>query len=135
MTTNLGIADIVLYTKRDLLIELQQFALSEEAYRYYKTLKDLVDNNSGFNAPLPAALVGNLFNPTNPDEIVLGRFSAASTTVRNIFIRRDFVEEKSLEPIIIGQPEGNETPLPHEYFAPCNDSRFRTSVQPQGWQE
>lgn len=133
LISRLPVADIALFTKRNILVELQQFSLSEEAYRYYKTLKDLIDNNSGFNAPLPAALVGNLFNPNDPEEIVLGRLTAAATSIRSVFIERIFVEEEQLEPIIIAQPEGDETPPPPTFFAPCIDSRFRTSTQPANW--
>lgn len=133
LISRLPVADIALFTKRNILVELQQFSLTEEAYRYYKTLKDLIDNNSGFNAPLPAALVGNLFNPDDPEEIVLGRFTAAAASIRSVFIERIFVEEEQLEPIIIAQPEGDETPPPPTFFAPCIDSRFRTSMQPANW--
>ncbi len=135
LISQLPVADIALFTKRNILVELQQFSLSEEAYRYYKTLKDLIDNNSGFNAPLPAALVGNLSNAEDPEEIVLGRFTAAATSVRSVFIERIFVEEEPLEQIIIAQPEGDETPPPPVFFAPCIESRFRTSIQPAEWPE
>ncbi len=133
--TNLPVADIPLHTKRNVLVELQQFALSEKAYKYYRTLKDLIDNNSGFNAPLPAALVGNLYNPDEPEEVVLGRFTAAATSVMPIFIERINIEEEQLEPIIVGQAEGLETPAPQVFYAPCINSRYRTTSQPEGWRD
>src|SRR5690606_14002460 len=94
LVRNLAVGEVVLYTTRNILVELQQFSLSAPAYRYYKTLKDLIDNNSGLNAPLPAALVGNLYNPADSEDIVLGRFTAAATTVTPLFIERIFVEEE-----------------------------------------
>ncbi len=132
--TSLPVGDIYLFTKRDILIELQQFSLSPDAFRYYKTLKDLVDNNSGFNAPLPAALVGNMYNPDDPDEFVLGRFTAAATVVSPIFIVRKDIEENPLEMVILNQPEGEEAvPPPNVYTAPCIEGRFRTGIRPDAW--
>lgn len=133
--TALPVADIVLFTRRDILVELQQFGISSEAYRYYKTLKDLIDNNSGFNAPLPAALIGNLYSTEDPEKVVLGRFTAASSIITPIFIERRFVEEEPLEPILLTQPEGDEVPPPVVTTAPCVESRFRTSEEPEGWQD
>lgn len=135
LISKLPVADILLFTKRNILVELQQFSLTPEAYRYYKTLKDLIDNNSGFNAPLPAALVGNLYNPADDEEIVLGRFTAASTRVTPVFIERVAVESEPLESIVKSQAEGEEVPPPIVITAPCIEGRYRTSKQPEAWQD
>ena len=132
-TTALPVANIILYSKRNILVELQQFNITPAAYRYYKTLKDIIDNNTGFNSPLPAALVGNLFNPSDGEEFVLGRFTAAATTVKPIFIERIFVGEDPLEDEYTSQAEGLEAPAPVVLTAPCITSRFRTSTRPDGW--
>lgn len=135
-TTGLPVADILLYQKRNVLVKLQQYTLGRDAYRYYKTLKDLVDNNSGFNAPLPAALLGNLYNPDNPDEYVLGRFTAAAQVSRDVFIERIGLEEAQLEDRIVGQAEEyGSVPPPVTSSAPCLSGPYRTAVEPQGWPE
>ena len=133
--SKLPIADIPLYTKRDILVELQQFSISASAYHYLQTLKDIIDDNSGLNAPLPAALVGNLYNPDNKDEFVLGRFTAAATTTKSIFITRTFVEDTPLEPVLKSQAEGfgDPVPSPNVLSVPCEESRYRTGVRPEGW--
>lgn len=135
----LPIADILLYTKEDILVEVQQFSLSKSAYDYYKVLKDLVDNNSGFNAPPPAALVGNMFNPNDNEEYVLGRFSTASGTVETIFIERDNIEEGAITGIQ-RIPEGSVPnpwpPLPPGdpvLDAPCIEGRYITGTRPEHW--
>ncbi len=134
-TTNLPVAEVLLHTKRNILVELQQFSISEEAYEYYRTLKDIIDNNSGFNAPLPAALVGNMYNPVDSDEFVLGRFTVAASTTSSIWIDRTFIEEVPLELELSSQPEGSlgPTPPPQVYTAPCIENRYRTGVRPLGW--
>ena len=132
-TRDLAVAEVPLYTKRNILIELQQLSLTASAFRYYQTLKDIIDNNSGLNAPLPAALVGNILNPDDAEEFVLGRFTAAPSTRNTVFIERFLIEEAALEPILITQPEGPETTAPQVLTAPCEESRLRTSIQPEGW--
>jgi len=113
-----------------------------------QVLKDLVDNNAGLNAPPPAALVGNMYNPTNTDEFVLGRFTAAAATVKSIFIDRTQIRDAPVERPIPLRPEkcndicsGSDCspfiPPPPECIPitriPCAESRFKTSIRPEGW--
>jgi hypothetical protein len=131
--TALPVAEVLLYTRQNIVVELQQFALSPAAFEYFRTLKDLIDNNAGLNAPLPAALIGNLENSEDPDEYVLGRFTAAATVVNSIYIERSGISEDPLEPQVMGNPEGMETgPFP-VYQAPCSEGRYSTTQKPDGW--
>lgn len=131
--SQLPVGAALLYTNDNMLIELQQFSISSNAYRYFKTLKDIIDDTGGFNAPLPAALVGNLFNVNNAEEFVLGRFTAASTSINSTFIERIFIEEPQLEQRLINSPEENEAPPPIVTSAPCVEGRNRTGIRPEGW--
>lgn len=136
-TRDLDVANVLLYTKRNILVELQQFSLTPSAYNYFKTLKDIVDNSGSFNAPIPAALVGNLFNPNDADEFVLGRFTAASTQTQSVYIERIFVDEPQLEEFVISIYEEfmGGTPEPFQTSAPCKEGPFRTGIEPEGWPE
>ncbi|NAS10378.1 DUF4249 domain-containing protein [Poritiphilus flavus] len=134
--SSLPIADILLYNNENIVIEVQQFAISPSAYEYLRALKDLIDNNSGLNAPLPAVLVGNLFNPEDPDEFVLGRFTAASAATEQLFIERIFIQEPQLEERIIGLFEDDRVMDPPTVTnTPCEESRFRTAVRPAAWED
>ncbi|WP_303318095.1 DUF4249 domain-containing protein [Flavivirga abyssicola] len=121
------IADIPYYDRGDILVKIHQYSLSESAYNYFKVIKDLIDNNSGINAPPPVALSGNLFNPNDDDEFVLGRFTAASTSTKHIFIDRSDITETPIGPLPIVRFPILET-------TPCTENRFRTSIEPEGWQ-
>ena len=110
--------------------------MTPDAFDYYKVLKDLVDNNSGFNAPPPAALIGNIYNPNDPDDFVFGRFTAAATSSTDIFIERGNIPENSLEtqmPLSIEPTFMSPYPPPATIEAPCNEGRFRTAIQPEAW--
>lgn len=138
----LAVADVFLYSKEDIVVELEQFSLSESAYQYYKVLKDLVDNNGSINAPPPAALLGNMFNPNNTEEFVLGRFTAASTSNESIFIDRTEISENIIGREVFRRLEGCEVCPPDTTCgfgctpvlkAPCEETRFSTSIEPEGW--
>ena len=136
-TTNLKVAEVPLYTTREILVELQQFSLTPSAYEYYKVLKDIVDNSAGFNAPPPAALIGNMVNVNDPNDFVFGRFTAASTSTASIFIDRNGIAEGPLEATIVEivEPDpGPPYPPPVTIFSPCTETRFRTAIRPKEWE-
>src|SRR5690606_32666617 len=134
-TSSLPIANIILTRKTKILAEIHQFSITPKAYEYYRTIKDLINNNGGLNAPLPAALIGNMYNPDNLEQLVLGRFTAASATTKSIMIDRTLLAENPLEYQMDAMPEKENDPIPrpYQYTAPCENSRFRTSIRPEGW--
>ncbi|WP_430965715.1 DUF4249 domain-containing protein [Spongiimicrobium sp. 2-473A-2-J] len=130
----LPVGNALLYSKEDVLIELQQFSLSPSAHRYFRVLRDILDNNGGFNAPPPAALVGNMFAVDNTEEFVLGRFTAAAASVSHLFIDRTAIPESQIEerrPALF--EEMGEVPPPEIFTAPCEETTTRTGVRPPGW--
>ncbi len=147
--SNLPVGNIILFSKEDILVNLWQFSISKSAYDYYLILNDLVDNNGSINAPPPAALLGNLSNPDDPDEFVLGRFTAASFSEATIFVDRTDIRENALERRGFIQVEACFEVCPPEGCPPsprpgtcvpvtnitCEEGRFRTAVAPPGWVE
>lgn len=137
--SGLEVGTLPLYTKENMVVEVQQFSLTPAAYKYYEVLKDIVDDASGFNAPPPAALIGNLYSVNDPEEFVLGRFTAAASSVANIFVERIYIDEgplESLQPSTIStEPTiASPYPPPATQLAPCEESRYRTAIEPIGWQ-
>ena len=136
LDNRLGVADVLLNTKNDILVEMQQYALNAEGYRYFRILKDIVDNNGNFNAPPPAALLGNIFNVDDNNEFVLGRFTIGLASTASIFIDRTAIEDEPLEQASINT-ESSElffgNGLLVRSTAPCSEGRFRTGTQPSGW--
>lgn len=135
--SKLPVGDLLLYTKENMVVEVQQFSLTPSAYDYYKVLKDVVDNNSGLNAPPPAALVGNLSNPDDSEDFVFGRFTAAATSTASIFISRRLIEEQAIErmdPVVFEPQINSPFPPPVTVTAPCSENRNRTAVRPDKWQ-
>ncbi|WP_282159569.1 DUF4249 domain-containing protein [Ulvibacterium marinum] len=134
--TDFSIGNALLYTNEDIVIEVQQLVISSAAHEYYKVLKDLIDNNSGLNAPPPAGLIGNIFNPADSEEFVFGRFTAAATSVASVFVDRTFIREEALEgrePLITEPTFGSPLPPPATVLVPCSETRSRTAIRPEAW--
>lgn len=141
----LPVADVLLYTRQDIVIQLQQFSLSESAYEYYNILEDIVQNNGSINAPPPAALIGNMFNPDDATEFVLGRFTASASSSQNIFIDRTSITQRPLENEFVVPERCLDVCPPINcapFFepgcapvttAPCGETRFRTNILPDGF--
>ncbi len=132
---SLPVGNLLLYNKEDVSVEVQQFSLSPTAYKYYKVLKDIVENNNGLNAPPPAALIGNISNLEDKEDFVFGRFTAGATSVRSIFIDRSSIKEQPLERQEAPNFEGffDPVPSPETITAPCSETKFRTAIVPNGW--
>jgi hypothetical protein len=67
-------------------IEVEQYALSEEAYNYWRQLKMSTENLGSIFDPQPSQVIGNIHCVSNPSETVLGFFSIGTTTKKRIFI-------------------------------------------------
>ena len=113
-----------------LLAEVDQYAITRPAHRYYKTLQDLRDNSAGLNAPLPAALYGNLSDLSDERSVVLGYVSVAAVSTQRLFWNRDTIPG---DPVFLRPPIRLEDIMPSPPTAPCSGPNF-TSVKPVGWQ-
>lgn len=72
---------------------VKQFVISQQAYAFYNTLKELSQSESLFSQNQPGFLNGNIYSVSNPDEPVIGFFSVASeTSKRTFFSFEDFFD-------------------------------------------
>ena len=104
--------------------------MDESAYEYFKVVNSQVSQSGGLNAPPPAALLGNLFNPNDASDLILGNFTAAGISTKRLFIDRSQITEYAItspDPIILE----NCPTCPTSY--PCMESFTRTGIKPNGW--
>ena len=134
---NLLVGRVPFYSNQDILVEILQLNITQKAYKYFKSIKDIVDNNSGFNAPLPSALIGNFYNVDDSEDPILGRFTAAAGKSKSIFIKRGQINVKIVGEYKSSQPEllGDPLPNPITYEAPCVESRLQTVIKPLKWDQ
>lgn len=67
-------------------VELRQVRLTEEAYRFWETVRNNSTNVGGLFSPEPSELRGNIINVDDPDELVLGYVSASTCTRKKLFV-------------------------------------------------
>ena len=73
---------------------LQQRALTDEAYDYWRQLERSTENLGGLFDPLPSEVQGNIKSISDPAETIIGLFSAGTVQEKRIFVKRsDVVEE------------------------------------------
>jgi hypothetical protein len=138
------IATIPAYQATPGLVVVEQLSLSANAYRYYKLLADQSQTNGTLADSPPAPTSGNVKNLSNPNENVIGYFSAAAVAQANVkFSRRDLGVTKyvgllrattnrlvSLEPDRLSPIFGGRPPS-----AVCVPGRTRTDQFPPGWND
>ena len=113
-----------------LLLVTQQMTTSRASYEYNSVIEDLAEGGGGLNAPLPAALVGNLSDLSENETPVLGFVGVASVSNQRVYINREsfggvalpFDSQIRLEPVMPSPP-----------VAPC-EGTFRTRAEPDGWE-
>jgi len=128
--TDREVAILPYYRRPSILVEIQQYSLNKSAYEYFKVINSQVSESGSLNAPPPAALLGNLFNPDDSSDLILGQFTAAGLSTKRIFIDRSQIIEPPIRP---SEPLILETCNSCPTSAPCVDSFTRTASKPDGW--
>lgn len=84
---------------------ISQYSLTKKAFEYWSKLKQIANPVGSFLDPPPAAVIGNIHNVNDPEEIVLGYFSAAGQEYINTF-----TNAASLLPYYVPYPCSGEFP-------------------------
>ncbi len=67
-------------------ILVKQYALSKEAYRYFRNMQGNIDNVGSIFAPQPTEMEGNITCISHPDETVTGFVYISTVTTKRIYI-------------------------------------------------
>jgi Domain of unknown function (DUF4249) len=65
---------------------LFQYSTSEEEYKYWENVRDIVNIDGSLFDPPPGTVTGNLYNPADLEDQVLGYFSVAGVYYRQHFV-------------------------------------------------
>ncbi len=127
------IAKVPFHSYRGSLLEIEQVGISREAYLYYKLLNDQGQNTGTLTDTPPVPIIGNIQNVNDPNDKVIGYFGAASAKFVSYWVDRSLYKDPILLPLL-----GRETNvdinalIPPSY--PCELSKYRTPIRPEGWQ-
>ncbi|RYC70926.1 DUF4249 domain-containing protein [Spirosoma sordidisoli] len=108
-------------------LEIEQQAISQGAYTFWKSVRGLVNNTGGLFDPAPAMVQGNIRNTADAAEPVFGYFGATGISVVPLRVNRSDVQ---------GAPPAQPQLLfrsPPDPCFPCENSPYRTSVTPRWW--
>jgi hypothetical protein len=68
-------------------LNVRQYSLSNRAYDYLSTIKQLSKETGGLYETQPSDIPGNIYNPDDPGEKVIGMFYASCVTEKRVFAR------------------------------------------------
>lgn len=77
------------YLQRKYSILVKQYVISEETYSFYQNLKQVTEDLGTLFDPIPSEIIGNIRNVNDPDEAVIGLFSADGYSEKRVFVRRN----------------------------------------------
>lgn len=67
-------------------VDLKQYSVSQEAFRFLRLVKQQAEISGSIFDPPPATIRGNMVSLDNPDEVVLGYFIVAGESTKRIYI-------------------------------------------------
>ncbi len=70
-------------------LEISQYAISQEAFNYYRLLKDFNETNGSLFDKQQGAFGGNMRSISDPDEVVLGYFEVGGLSRKRVFYNFD----------------------------------------------
>jgi len=71
-------------------ILVNQYSLNEDEFSYWVKLKNISEKAGGLFDVIPSAIMSNIYNVDDPEEVVLGYFSVSALAQKRIFIRERF---------------------------------------------
>ncbi len=92
-------------------IEVEQYAMSKEAFEFNERIKVLAGIDGDIFDPPPLSIRGNIYNIADPEEIVIGHFGAYEVQKRDIFVPASLLKFRQ------------------RYPEPCGDCRVRAGAQ------
>lgn len=108
-------------------LEITQQLLSQGVYNFFKTAQQQVSNSGGLFDAAPGSIGGNIHSTSNANLRVYGYFGAVGTSVGYILVDRSNA---------MGRPVSTKDPVNVNSLAPCalcENSQYRTPVQPRWW--
>jgi hypothetical protein len=74
-------------------LEVRQYSLTKAAFTFWEAYLDQTNRTGSILDPLPAPLLGNVYNPVDSSDIALGLFSASATSSAKIIITPEFLQQ------------------------------------------
>lgn len=106
---------------------VEQRAISQKMYQFWKNLEDQTRNVGGIFDASPATIRGNINNIKDPTDFAIGYFQVSGITNKVTLIDRRKATEK---PYPAAPNNTATTPIECQ---PCKDAANHTATKPEGW--
>lgn len=81
-----------LYFQDKYLMRVVQSSISREAYKFFELLQNQLSIRGNVFDPPPATIRGNMFSVDEPDESIIGFFTASDERIDSIFLFRSYLD-------------------------------------------
>lgn len=107
-------------------LQIEQKSITKDNYFYWKEIDSQINNSGGIFDTPPANIQGNIYNITDPNDQVLGFFTASGvSTIPYRVIRR----VEGIQPAILGVIDFRNQAT----CSPCVEGLYRTRNKPAGF--
>jgi hypothetical protein len=117
-------------------IDIRQQSITREAFQFLQRLNEQLNRTGNILDPLPASIKGNVYNAADPNDFVLGYFSAASVTHKRAilvpFSITQFLLDQTAATFIPAGPKICFESFPDALFYP--PSPATQNPPPPGWE-
>jgi len=108
-------------SQSDFYVEVNQYSLSKEAFRFLQLLEDQRNRGGSIFDPPPASILGNMYNVNNPKDIALGYFIASAASRVRVIMKRT------------GLSTPLPQPIPRAFVGRCCEAYFGTTQARPDW--
>jgi hypothetical protein len=122
------IADVPFTSYSRYYIEVEQQALSQSAYQFWKSVRQLTSNTGGLFDAAPSTVQGNMLCTNSPGEVAYGYFGAIGLSVGYLFVDRSAGKGGPELDFPIDIPAVTTPPC-----IVCENSLYRTPTKPRWW--
>ncbi len=126
---NKSIAEVPYDNFTDYYLQINQYSLSENAYKFWSAIRDQTKNSGGLFDVVPQSVKSNIQNRSDKNEEVIGYFTVSDLHEEVVVVNRNRLTPK---PFIVEKYKSPNFVRTQTCF-PCEERFDRTSIQPKGW--
>jgi hypothetical protein len=119
-------------------LKIEQRAISEKMYRYFRSIKDVTQNSGTlFDVPAVTQFSPNMYSLDDANEYILGAFEVFGSQEKIIYVDRQ-VGSSSYSPVRIVYKGRMLPPPPGAISGPtasCTEGKYRTKKEPEAFKE
>ncbi|MEA5259782.1 DUF4249 domain-containing protein [Arcicella aquatica] len=136
--TNYPIARVPYNNKSIYYLKIEQRAISEKMFRYFRSIKDVTQGSGTlFDVPAETQFSPNMVSLSDPNEKILGAFQVFGSQEKIIYVDRQ-IGTLNYSPVLVVYQGRVLPPPPGAISGPkayCVEGKYRTKTEPEAFKE